>query len=257
MRYYVTADVHGFYIELMDALEEQGFFEDEEPHKLIICGDLFDRGNEAAQLQEFILDLMKKDEVILIRGNHEDLAEQLLNRWHGRSYLESNHMNNGTVDTVCQLTESSMIDIFDYPDRVGREFLRTPYIQKIIPAMVDYFETEHYIFTHGWIPCRTEALGTNRAKYTVAENWRQADASAWNRARWVNGMEAAHYGAVEPGKTIVCGHWNTSFGHSKYEGKGGEFEDGSDFSPYCSEGVIALDACTSWSGIVNCIVIED
>ncbi len=257
MRYYVTADVHGFYIELMDALEEKGFFEDKEPHKLIICGDLFDRGNEALQLQEFVLDLMKKDEVILIRGNHEDLAEQLLNRWHGKSYLESAHLSNGTVDTVCQLTESSMIDIFDYPDRIGRDYLKTPYIQTIIPAMVDYFETEHYIFTHGWIPCRSENLGTNRAKYVLKENWRQADEYAWNRARWVNGMEAAHYGAIEPGKTIVCGHWNTSFGHSKYEGKGGEFEDDSDFSPYCSEGIIALDACTSWSGIVNCIVIED
>ena len=257
MRYYVTADVHGFYIELMDALEEKGFFEDTEPKKLIICGDLFDRGNEAVQLQEFVLDLMKKDEIILIRGNHEDLAEQLLNRWHVKSYLESNHINNGTVDTVCQLTESSMIDIFDYPDRVGRDYLKTPYIQKIVPAMVDYFETENYIFTHGWIPCRSEHPGTNRAKYVLTEDWRRADEYAWNRARWVNGMEAAHYGATEPGKTIVCGHWNTSFGHSRYEGKGGEFDDESDFSPYYSEGIIALDACTSWSGIVNCIVIED
>ena len=74
MRYYVTADVHGFFSELKAALNNAGFFEDKEPHKLIICGDLFDRGNEAVQLQKFILDLMERDEVILIRGNHEDLA---------------------------------------------------------------------------------------------------------------------------------------------------------------------------------------
>ena len=257
MRYYVTADVHGFFSELVAALEKAGFFEDKEPHKLIICGDIYDRGTEALKLQAFLLNLMERDEVILIRGNHEDLAEQLLNRWHGLSYLDSHHNSNGTVDTVCQLTESTIIDIFDYPDRVGRAFLQNPYIQTIIPAMVDYFETDRYIFTHGWIPCTAENLGTNRARYVLRENWRQADEYVWNRARWVNGMEAAHCGAIEPGKTIVCGHWHTSFGHSKYEGDGGEFDASSNFSPYCGEGIIALDACTSWSGIVNCIVIED
>ena len=28
-----------------------------------------------------------------------------------------------------------------------------PFYKNIIPTMVDYFETEHYVFTHGWIPC--------------------------------------------------------------------------------------------------------
>ena len=56
MKYYVVADVHGFCSILKDALKEKGFFNDEEPHKLIVCGDLFDRGGEAVELQNFILD---------------------------------------------------------------------------------------------------------------------------------------------------------------------------------------------------------
>lgn len=48
MRYYVTADVHGYFSELKDALTQQGFFADQEPHKLIVCGDLYDRGTEAS-----------------------------------------------------------------------------------------------------------------------------------------------------------------------------------------------------------------
>lgn len=79
MRYYVTADVHSYYSELKTALTEQGFFKDRDPHKLIVCGDLYDRGTQAPELQEFILDLLDKDQVILIRGNHEDLALDLLN----------------------------------------------------------------------------------------------------------------------------------------------------------------------------------
>ena len=40
-------------------------------------------------------------------------------------------------------------------------------------------------------------------------------------------------------------------------GKGGEFENDPDFSPYYGEGIIALDACTAFSKKVNCIVIDD
>ena len=148
MRYYVTADVHGYFNELKVALAGKGFFEDKEPHKLIVCGDLYDRGTEALQLQEFILELMAKDQVILIRGNHEDLALNLLSNWYRRSYLQSHHHTNGTIDTLCQLTGASVKDLFTDNENVGRQFLRDPYIQAIIPAMVDYYETEHYIFVH-------------------------------------------------------------------------------------------------------------
>ena len=67
MRYYVVADTHGFYTPMKKALEEAGFFADETPHKLIMLGDIMDRGKEAKELQAFILDLMDKDMFILIR----------------------------------------------------------------------------------------------------------------------------------------------------------------------------------------------
>ena len=149
MKHYVTADVHGYFTELKTALAEQGFFEDTEPHKLVICGDLYDRGTEALQLQEFILDLLSKDQVILIRGNHEDLTLDLLHNWSRKSYLQRHHNLNGTVDTVCQLTGFSEREVYTKTDEVGKTFLQNPLIQTIIPAMVDYFETEHYIFVHG------------------------------------------------------------------------------------------------------------
>ena len=39
MKYYITADIHGFYTELHKALDEAGYFTDPEPHKLISPGD--------------------------------------------------------------------------------------------------------------------------------------------------------------------------------------------------------------------------
>lgn len=257
MRYYVTADVHGYFSQLKSALTELGFFEDQGPHKLIVCGDLYDRGTEALALQAFILELLSKDQVILIRGNHEDLTLSLLNNWHRRSYLQSHHHTNGTIDTLCQLTGTSHRELYTNTEHVGRAFLKDPYIQKLIPAMVDYFETDHYIFTHGWIPCTPISVCSNEMEYVPIADWRNADKDIWDKARWINGMAAAHAGITEPGKTIVCGHWHCSFGHSRYEHDGGEFDCNPNFTPYYGTGIIALDACTPVSGKVNCIVIDD
>lgn len=256
MRYYVTADVHGYFSKLKTALTEAGFYEDKEPHKLIVCGDLYDRGSEAYELQNFILDLIAKDQVILIKGNHEDLALELLHEWYQGGYLQSFHHSNGTIDTICQLTFTDICDLNDNADRVGEAFSQNPYIKTVIPAMLDYYETEHYIFTHGWIPCKQIITGAYVKEYAFIEDWRNAGSDDWNEARRLNGMEAAHSGAVEKGKTIVCGHWHCSFGHSRYEGDGGEF-DNANFMPYYGNGIIALDACTPVSQRVNCIVIED
>ena len=77
MRYYVVSDIHSFYTEMIKALTEKGYFDDKEPHKLIICGDMFDRGSESVAMQKFIMELLEKDEVILIRGNHEELMRIL------------------------------------------------------------------------------------------------------------------------------------------------------------------------------------
>lgn len=257
MKYYVTADVHAYFTELNAALRECGYFEDTVPHKLIICGDLYDRGTEALQLQEFLLELLAKDEVILIRGNHEDMALNLLHTWNQKSYLQRHHNLNGTVDTVCQLTGFSTLDVLAKPDEVGRAFLQNPYIHTIIPAMEDYFETDHYIFTHGWIPCTPISISSKQREYVSIANWRNASADQWNKARWINGMEAAHSGTIEHGKTIVCGHWHCSFGHCHYNHDGGEFDNEPNFIPYYGSGIIALDACTTLSGKVNCIIIED
>ncbi len=257
MRYYVVADPHGFFTELKTVLEEKGFFTDTEPHKLIICGDLLDRGQEAWQMQRFILELMQKDQVILVRGNHEDFAIELLEAWNKGSYLYAYHQANGTLGTALQLANAEPSALQHNAEGVGRRFQNTPYIQKIIPAMVDFFETTHYIFVHGWIPCTILPRYQRIKDYLYAENWRDFGPEQWSQARMINGMAAAHCGVVEPGKTIVCGHWHTSFGHANYEGICSEFGDDADFSPYYADGIIALDACTAYSRKINCIILED
>ena len=119
--------------------------------------------------------------------------------------------------------------------------------------MVNYYEDGNYIFVHGWIP----SLGGYPTKLpmTYMEDWRHANEEAWRSARWDNGIEASR-AVREPGKTIFCGHWHCSYGHAVLEGKGSEFDDDADFTPYYGEGIVALDACTVHSHMVNCVVVE-
>ena len=57
MRYYVVADIHGFLNETKKALLSAGFFADSEPHMLIVCGDMLDRGMETLEMQEFMMEI--------------------------------------------------------------------------------------------------------------------------------------------------------------------------------------------------------
>lgn len=260
MRYYVVADVHGFYTELISVLTQKGFFEDKEPHKLIVCGDLFDRGKEAVLLQDFILDLLKKEQVILIRGNHEDLIVKLINdyhRWTNECLVFTHHWRNGTVDTVMQLTGMNLDEITINPKEMKLRMENTPFLKKILPSMLNYFETNHYIFVHGWIACEATGYGGQASSFKYLSDWRNAEQIDWDFARWYNGMDVARMGVIETNKTIVCGHWHTSYGHSKLEGKGDEWGENADFSPYYANGIIALDACTAVSKKINCIIVED
>jgi serine/threonine protein phosphatase 1 len=249
MKYYITADVHGFYTDFHKALYEVGYFNDPEPHKLIILGDIFDRGPEAGEMQRFILELMEQAAVILIRGNHEDLFAEMVTVDEGLPVRH--HVSNGTYSTALQLTgydpTLAQIRHWDFAEKAQE----TPFYQRIIPATIDWYETAHYVFTHGWIPCIRGWDGS----YSYDPNWRDTGPEGWRMARWYNGMDAAQ--SCKEEKTILCGHWHSSYGHSKYEGKGSEFGPDADFSPYYGPGVIALDAYTAYSGKVNVIVIED
>lgn len=270
MKYFVVADVHGFYDLMIKALTEKGYFEEKEPHKLVICGDLFDRGSQAKEMEKFVVDLIEKDEIILIRGNHEDLMLDLVNRlpeYADRGIEHTHHYRNRTVKTLMDLTRCSLGKIKQQPDVVAKKMRATPFFKKIIPAMRDFYETKNYIFVHGWIPCHASGYGGQADWFNYLENWRELPKSDWMLARWYNGMLAAFQGCIEPGKTIVCGHWHCSFGHTYLEKKEIKpLKDGElppqkileeDFTPYYGEGVIAIDACTALSRFVNCIVIED
>ena len=249
MKYYVLTDIHGYCTLFEETLRNAGYWDDPAEKKILLLGDLFDRGGEAQRLQDLILRLLEEDRVVLIRGNHEDLFEELVTKDRGRPLRH--HLHNGTYDTLEQLTGLAAGYSWNSNMQLAAAGRETPLFQRIIPAMLDYAETRNYIFTHAWVPCESWYGGL-----IYDGDWREADSAAWREARWTNPMDAAQTVRVEE-KTVVCGHYHCSYGHSRYEGRGTDIGPDADFSPYTAPGIIALDACTAFSGKMNCVVLED
>ena len=107
MKYFVSSDIHGFFNEWQNALTDKGFDLNNPEHKIILCGDLFDRGNQPKEIIDFVL--KHKDKVILIRGNHEDLMEQMIER----DFSDYGDLCNGTAQTIVDLYPEWQISEFD------------------------------------------------------------------------------------------------------------------------------------------------
>jgi hypothetical protein len=265
MRLFVTSDIHSYWTPFKKALDDAGFEPDNKNHLLIVLGDVFDRGGESWEVYNFLNNLTN---VILVRGNHEDLLEELLNRGYGEKHDHS----NGTTRTVVDLVDytgkrtSSSKDCCD-----AVKWMITPFLNKF----VNYFETKNYIFVHGWIPCDGYNINypwhQHGYKLKYKPDWRNAAEEEFAAARWVNGIKAGFVQkdkVLEHNRTICCGHWHCSYGHYQKavkdaivagidDVKVSEFGDDACFEPFYADGMIALDACTAHSRKVNVIVLED
>ena len=96
MKYFITSDVHSYFEVLDKELKKQDFNKDKDT--LITLGDNFDRGKESWKMYRFLCTLPN---VILVRGNHEDLLEELINR--GFPLDHDDH--NGTTKTISDISK--------------------------------------------------------------------------------------------------------------------------------------------------------
>lgn len=240
MKYFVSSDIHGFFDEWQNALKDKGFDLDNHEHKIILCGDLFDRGSQPKEIIDFVL--KHKDKVILIRGNHEDLIEQMIER----NSSDYGDLCNGTAQTIVDLYPEWQISEFDL-----KKIAKATRLQEVLDMCVDYYETKHYIFVHGWIPIIENC-------YLYDSDWRTARKERWEKARWTNPVEMFRYEIYEPNKTIVCGHWHCSaLWHEQNPDEYEEFGDKANFEPFITKNMISIGACTTYSHKVNVVVLED
>ena len=247
MKFFVVSDIHSFFTPLKEALDQAGFEKDNPNHYLVSCGDAFDRGSASEEVLHFLMSLERK---ILVKGNHDLLLEDLCMREFPYNY----DFSNGTTRTVNDIGGAS--EGYPFDKCCENTWNRTAAYRA---SLINYFETENYIFVHSWIPViNKDGLPAHYLygrSFEFNPNWRQATNDEWEIAMWGNPFAMAERGLL-PDKTIVFGHFHTSWPRAKYEGKP-EFDEGADFSLYYGDGYIALDACTAHTGKINVLVLED
>ena len=237
---FVVSDIHGHYTILKEALRNAGFDENNEDHLLICCGDLFDRGDENREVYEYIRKIKHK---VLIKGNHDERIYTILS--NGRAeYFE---LRSGTEETMEEFFGQGFMDHCGWLllSAEGKQFSQE--LQEFIDTMVDFFETEHYVFTHGWLP-----LNRDSSTPRIAEEWRTANNTAWYKARITDWLTAYAAGALLADKTIICGHMPTLFAPRLDLSR-----DPKDGSVFYGDRMIAIDAGTYTSKQINVLVLEE
>ena len=235
---FVVSDIHGHYTQLKAALDAAGFDENRQDHVLLCCGDLFDRGGENVTVYHYIRRLPRK---ILVRGNHDERLATVLRTGRVERYDE----RNGGLMTLREFFGPGCVSA-DGRLRIDHRLLESAWeLLQLEGQMVDYYETEHYVFTHGWLPLEADGNVSR-----IRPDWRDAEPEAWHAARYAEWQLLYHTPAKLPDKTIVCGHRTSRYGHFFDPERAAE-----DYGIFHGNGVIAIDACTALSGQVNVLVL--
>lgn len=257
MKYFVTSDLHGFFKEFKDALDKAGYDYLNKNHILVICGDIFDRGKEALEVYTF-LKKIPKDNLIMIRGNHDYLFMDLVDK----DKPSSNDIEDGTFDTLVQL--SKIRDDF-------HQIKNSNIIKEVYEWMKNewkaYYEVGNYIFTHSFIPLRIKDSCKDLNDIDIYNDlyydpsWRNitdpfllrkcAFDSSWRK------YDAGYFNEeAKKGKVIVCGHTHSyeffkGLDHKVY------LDNNKDYGIYKKSHVINLDGNVEKSGIINVLVIDE
>lgn len=250
---FVSSDIHSAYTPWMKALKQAGFNKNKYSHKIILCGDAFDRMNESNEVLHFIMDMANKDKIVLVKGNHDILLEECCKRKFPYGY--DNH--NGTSTTIQDIGGSAEGKLFDECCQITWNKLA-----RYRELLVNYFETQNYIFVHSWIPTYKKSEPHPADKWVPLttnewmEDWRDANDVEWEEAMWGNPFDMHFLDLNRTGKTIVFGHWHCSAGHKML----GHCEDEFHYAiwePCYADGIIGIDRCTAYTGEVNVLVLED
>lgn len=210
--YFVVSDIHGFYDELVAALDSSGYDKKNPDHVLVVVGDIFDRGPKNLFVYKFLKSIPKERRV-LIRGNHEDMFVELI----GKSFPAYYDFQNRTVDAFCQLSgfnEQVLLDnvIHDVSSTAKDYWAQIVEIVKMMKIdgwiksdeWVEYYEIGDFILTHSFLPLR-------HGRYNP--DWRtDAKPHEWGKAHWGSPLEQYQMGLFKEeeskGKKLIFGHWD-------------------------------------------------
>jgi hypothetical protein len=263
MRYFAVSDIHGCKTQLCKALESAGFDENDPGDFLIVCGDAFDRGSEPVQTYAFLKKMADAKRAAVVRGNHEYLLAELIDRGCGEWW----DATNGTADTLDALLGAG----------ISREEIK----KWIFGRCVDYFIVGRYVCVHSWVPIAPHGKGAESALSGLAvdrlgeyggedgsypqkiidpiapKDFGKVPPSGWEGASWIDPLKAFKGGLTIPGMTIVGGHKCSAYFHRTFDADGGVGHgEYGNVSAFVRRGYICLDGRAFRTGKVNVILLK-
>ena len=257
---FIISDVHGYYDEMIKALEEAGYDENNSEHKLICLGDIFDRGAQSLAVYEYLKRLSDENKAIVLLGNHSLFLIQFLQG----SYSPFNYLHNGLNETIadfwhrtapfeswCMLEGNCEMNQINYAKWVDicRKDINEEYPELLpwLKSLPKYFETKNYIMVHGAID-------------TKVPDWHHPHCYRYNLTDWdaLDFNDGSFFGEsiTNTDKTVIIGHFGTRFLREMYNLP---IEEGheDDILTRDDGRVIAIDATTVASKKINVLVLED
>lgn len=251
MKYFVFSDAHGDCDALMNAVEKHGYRPENGGHTLVSCGDNFgraERGKGSRGIFDYLTSPVHKNPPICLMGNHELILKDILFK---RS-LSATDIANGEHKTVYSFLgkdpEERELTAYDI------DVLSRGAVMDWLLSRPYYFETDKYIFVHGFLPFDTDKL------QFITDNFNLADEELWKSASWAQTpLMIQKFAQDFPDgldKTVVFGHWHNAQLREAFEPVV-NYETRHSIWRNEKLKLIGLDCCTILSRKVEMLVVED
>ena len=171
-RIFAIGDIHGCYDRLKALMEKIPI--DYSRDGLVFIGDYIDRGPHSVEVVDYLIQLKNRfPEVILLKGNHEDMLDKFLNGADRFTYL----LNGGQQTLDSYLTKPVQSEFSPIP----------PDHMEFFKSLRLFYETEEFIFVHAGLRPRVPLESQN------------TEDMLWIRDKFVSSK-------YDFGKRVIFGH---------------------------------------------------
>lgn len=218
----VISDIHGCFDEFMELLSKCNY--NPKIDKLIISGDLIDRGKKSKELLDAVISLKKEHDIVVLGGNHEEMFLEWLEKPHDRNHRYTKNGGWRTVESLCKPYK-----VFGKSSKTKLTILKH-YREHLefIKSLPFYYEDDKHIYVHAGVDLKIS-------------DWKNSEAKdfKWIREEFFNEKNTT-------GKFIVFGHTPTEFLN----------EDAKQDVWFSEDGKIGIDGGISMGGMLHCLIIE-
>jgi protein phosphatase len=188
-RIIVISDIHGHLHEFERLIVKLDILEDD---YLIILGDFINRGPDNLEVLRKIMDLSKRKNTFILKGNHEAFIMTYF-KSEEKFHELYNFFRNDYYKTI--LNDMAVLLDFDYENNDSfsefRNIIQSKFKDELsfIDSLPIIFENEHFIFVHG---------GYDSSICPNSEEEKLLKYDDYNKLGPINE------------KTVIVGHWPTS-----------------------------------------------